>query len=88
MLLKILTHNFDTIHLGIGLFFSIVLYDVINIGYHIKRILKMDFTKALKPFDCFQCMTFWTTLITTQSIMSSMVLFTFIYMIDYVRKSN
>lgn len=59
----------------LGLFFSILIFYVLNVGYCVKKILKISQWKKIKLFDCFQCVTFWTTLLTTFSIMNAMTAF-------------
>lgn len=77
--MNILTHNFNEVYFVIGLFISVFLYNVINVGYWIKRFLNIKISKRVAILDCYSCFSFWTTLALTQSIFCAMLVWSIIH---------
>jgi len=48
--------------LSITLFLTVILVEVLNWGYFIKRALKKNEFDILKPFDCLPCTAFWLSI--------------------------
>lgn len=79
---EILTHNFTAVYFVIGLFASLFLYNVVNIGYWTKRVFKIRITKEVKILDCMPCFNFWLTLAITQSILCAMLVWSIVFLND------
>lgn len=69
------TMNWTLNEVFISWFIAYIIHQEFNIAWRIKRALKYSPTRHIKLIDCYPCFTFWTTLIITQSIMTSIITF-------------
>ena len=49
----------------LSLFIAFILHHELNIGYYIRKALKLRISQPIKPLDCFPCFTFWLTILIT-----------------------
>ena len=47
----------------------------INIGYYIRKVLKIKQTKGIKLLDCYPCQSFWVALIVTLNPLTAGIIY-------------
>ena len=84
--MEVINHIFRDLtstNLVLGLFVSILYYSVVR--FKIKRLFKLSMMRRYKLIDCFECSSFWASLIATQSVFVAMACFVITSIIEELK---